>query len=92
MKTKILANFQFCISAPLMGPSLSTVTIFQMVFLSFFKILIYIEKLFSEFLFWIAYYPVDTGRKLNVHKSFRRRPGRLLNILCTFNLRPVFTG
>ena len=32
--------------------------------------------------------PVDTGRKLNVHK----RPGRLLNVLCTFNLRPVSTG
>ena len=37
-------------------------------------------------------FPVDTGRKLNVHKTFRRRPGRLLNILCTFNLRPVSTG
>ena len=36
--------------------------------------------------------PVDTGRKLNVHKTFRRRPGRLLNVLCTFNLRPVLTG
>ena len=36
--------------------------------------------------------PVDTGRKLNVHKKFRRRPGRLLNVLCTFNLRPVSTG
>ena len=35
---------------------------------------------------------VDTGRKLNVHKTFRRRPGRLLNVLCTFNLRPVSTG
>ena len=35
---------------------------------------------------------VDTGRKLNVHKTFRRRPGRLLNVLCTFNLRPVFLG
>ena len=23
-------------------------------------------------------YLVDTGRKLNVHKTFRRRPGRLL--------------
>ena len=23
-------------------------------------------------------YPLDTGRKLNVHKTFRRRPGRLL--------------
>ena len=36
--------------------------------------------------------PVDTGRKLNLHKTFRRRPGRLLNVLCTFNLRPVSTG
>ena len=36
--------------------------------------------------------PLDTGRKLNVHKTFRRRPGRLLNVLCTFNLRPVSTG
>ena len=37
-------------------------------------------------------YPVDTGRKLNVYKTSRRRPGRLLNVLCTFNLRPVSTG
>ena len=36
--------------------------------------------------------PVDTGRKLNVHKTVRRRPGRLLNFLCTFNLRPVSIG
>ena len=41
---------------------------------------------------WIITVPVDTGRKLNVHKTFRRRPGHLLNVLCTFNLRPVFTG
>ena len=33
--------------------------------------------------------PLDTGRKLNVHKTFRIRPGRLLNVLGTFNLRPV---
>ena len=37
-------------------------------------------------------FPVGTGRKLNVHKTFRRRPGRLLNVLCTFNLRPVSIG
>ena len=36
--------------------------------------------------------PADTGRKLNVHKAFRKRPQRLLNVLCTFNLRPVSTG
>ena len=37
-------------------------------------------------------FPINTGRKLNVHKTFRRRPGRLLNVLCTFNLRPMSTG
>ena len=42
--------------------------------------------------FFQFYYPVDTGRKLNVHKTFRTRPGRLLNVLSTFNLRPVSTG
>ena len=26
--------------------------------------------------------PADTGRKLNVHKTFRRRPGCLLYVLC----------
>ena len=36
--------------------------------------------------------PVDKGRKLNAHKTFRRRPGRLLNVLCAFNLRPVPRG
>ena len=36
--------------------------------------------------------PVDTGRKLKVHKTFRRRTGRLLNVLCTFSLRSVSTG
>ena len=36
--------------------------------------------------------PVDTGRKLNVRKTFRRRPGRLLNVLCTLNLRPASMG
>ena len=34
-----------------------------------------------------CFFPADTGRKLNVHKTFRRLPGRLLNVLCTFNLR-----
>ena len=29
---------------------------------------------------------------MNIHKTFRRRPGRRLNVLCTFNLRPVSTG
>ena len=29
--------------------------------------------------------PLETGRKSNVHKTFRRSFGRLLNVLCTFN-------
>ena len=41
---------------------------------------------------WNGMCPVDTGRKLNVHMTFRIRSGRLLNALCTFNLRPVSTG
>ena len=36
--------------------------------------------------------PVGTGLKLNVHKTFRRRPGHLLNVLCMFNLRPASSG
>ena len=36
-------------------------------------------------------HPLDTGRKLNVHKTFRRCPGRFMNVLRTFNLRPVST-
>ena len=36
--------------------------------------------------------PADTGRKLNEHKTFRSRSGRLLNVLCAFNLRLVSTG
>ena len=39
---------------------------------------------------WI--FPLDTGNKLNVHRTFGRRPGRLLNVLCTFNLRSLFRG
>ena len=40
----------------------------------------------------ISLIPVDARRKLNAHKTFKRRPGRVLNVLCTFNLRPMFTG
>ena len=29
---------------------------------------------------------------MNVRKMFRRRPGRLLSVLCTFNLRPMSAG
>ena len=42
-----------------------------------------IDKQFTKFL--SATDPVDTGHKLNVHRTFRKRPGCLLNVLCTFN-------
>ena len=35
---------------------------------------------------------LDTERKLNAHKTFRKRPGRLLNILCPFSLHTVSIG
>ena len=50
-------------------------------------------RIFRELvLYEHGYISVDTGRKLSVHKTFRRRPVRPLNVLCTFNLRPVSTG
>ena len=47
---------------------------------------------FRDNTFLLTVCPLDTGCKLNVHKTFRGRPGRLLNVLCTFNLHPVFRG
>ena len=49
-----------------------------------------IDKQFTKFLSTTD--PVDTGHKLNVHRTFRKRPGRLLNVLYTFNLRPLSMG
>ena len=37
-------------------------------------------------------HPVDTECKLNVHKTFKGRPRRLLNVLCTSKLHPVSIG
>ena len=43
--------------------------------------------------FFNVYSPVGKERKLNVHKTFKRRPGScLLNVFCMFNLLPVSTG
>ena len=48
---------------------------------------------FTLFLICSYFFPVDTGRKLNVYETFKRRSRRLLNVLlCTFNLRPGSTG
>ena len=46
----------------------------------------------ATLLIQVLSYPIATGRKLNVRNTFRRPPRRLLNVLCTFNLRPVSTG
>ena len=35
---------------------------------------------------------MNTGHKLNVHKTFRRRTIRPLEVLCTFNFRSVSRG
>ena len=34
--------------------------------------------------------PVDTGRKLNVHKTFRRRPGRSEDVQKTSYVRSIY--
>ena len=61
------------------------------------------ERVFEAVVAWIQYdknnrmvniivIPLPTGLKLNGDKTFRRRPARLLNVLCTFNLRHVSWG
>ena len=55
-------------------------------------IFLYVEENATIFFWQGIVFPVGTGRKLNVHKTFRRRPDHLLNVLCTFNLRTVPTG
>ena len=40
----------------------------------------------------IVSFLIDTVRKLNVYKTFRRCPERLRNVLCTFSLIHVSTG
>lgn len=48
------------------------------------------EALFPHFPYYQG--DVSAGHKVNAQKTFRRRPGRLLKILCAFNLRPVSRG
>ena len=54
-------------------------------------LLINFDEVSSMKLFFLqtASFLLDTGRKLNVHKTFRRRPWCLLNVLCKFNLHFV---
>ena len=60
-----------------------------------------LKQFFLEIANWISYdkhssvnsqfalYPLDTGYKLNVRKTYKRPLWRLLYVLSTFNLRPV---
>ena len=50
------------------------------------------SNLFSSWSLFLLVNPLDTERKLNVHKAFRSRPGCLSNVLFTFNLRPGSRG
>ena len=52
-------------------------------FLFGYKLVLYFAVVFIYF---------KTVCKLNVYKTFKRCPGRFLNVLCTFSLRPVFNG
>ena len=48
------------------------------------------QSLFKENEIQINCNPVNTGRKLNVDKTFRRRPGRLLNLMYVQFMSCVF--
>ena len=51
-----------------------------------------VKNLDETFFQFVFLFHLDTGHKLNAHKTFRRRPGRLLNVSCKFNLRPLSSG
>ena len=51
----------------------------------------YLEEFKSSVVRFCGFLP-DTGCKWNVHKTFRRRPGRFLDILSMFNIHPVPGG
>lgn len=45
-----------------------------------------------QFLSTVWHEPLNTERKLNIHKMSRRSPVPLLNVLYAFSLNPVFKG
>ena len=52
-----------------------------------------LQNKLSQFIMEGSYkLPLAKGRKLNVQKTFGRRLRRILNALCTFNLRPMSRG
>ena len=78
---------------------------FKVSYIFYTSILLFKEYLYKNYKLTLIVYNINIihvnlkqniprrhRRKLNVHKTFRRRPGRVLNVLCTFNLLPVSTG
>ena len=61
----------------------------QSVHLTLWKLVWLIPLQFFSALNTFSILPPWHGRKLNVHKKFRRRLGRLMSVLCTFNLCAV---
>ena len=43
----------------------------------------------ASHMYFLCINPLDTVRKLNSHKAFRRCPKLFMEVLCTFNIRPV---
>ena len=54
--------------------------------LSFRNVLLHFKYIINTF------FKQARGRKFKLHKTFRRGVGRLVNVLCTFNLRSVSAG
>ena len=78
---------------------------FKVSYIFYTSILLFKEYLYKNYKLTLIVYNINIihvnlkqniprrhRRKLNVHKTFRRHPGRVLNVLCTFNLLPVSTG
>ena len=60
--------------------------------MSFQRFSKYVFELLQSGVIKCQNYFLDKRGKLNVHKTFRGYPTRLLDILRTFNLRSVFRG
>ena len=71
--------------------------IFLWILQNFYKHLYSLKKIYKRLLLkmskfiWILYLYL-TPQTQDVNWTYIRRSGRLLNVLCTFNLRPVSTG
>ena len=92
LPTNCLSVFDYFVGLALKGLRLSYIWNWELTTAFCWDITVVIaDQFFSSKTVWYVN-PLDTGGKLNVHKTFRRCLGRLLNILCTFNLDPMPRG